>query len=167
MNEAKPVSEPPNAAPASAPSPVPRQASGSSIADILRNVPILPPHLRQPEPTPKVEVLNPALDEGDLKLSLNVVINGRQIRIMDCDFTTTACGGLNAKNRGIVFQCLENLTDQARQAAAIKLNSALPLAEPSHDEMQHGDSGMIDAKAMNGPLPQDGGNHLLNGAPRY
>ena len=66
------------------PSPAPEQVNGSSIADRLRNVPVLPLHLREPEPTPKVEVLNPGLDESDLKLTLNVTIDGRTIRIMDC-----------------------------------------------------------------------------------
>jgi hypothetical protein len=167
MNEAKPVNEPPNVTPASSPSPVPKQVSGSSIDDRLRNVSILPRSLMEPEPAPKVEPLNPTLDEGDLKLSLNVVIDGRTIRVMDCNFSTTACGGLDAKNRGLVFQSIERLTDEALQAAAIKLNRAVPLPEPSPDEMQHGDPGLSDSSVVNAARAQDGMNHLSNGSPRY
>jgi hypothetical protein len=118
-------------------------------------------------PTPKVEPLNPALDEGDLKLSLNIVLDGRTIRIMDCNFTATSCGGLDAKNRGLVFQSIERLADEALQAAALKLNRAVPLPEPSPDEAQQGDPGLIDSSVVNGARTQDGMNHLPNGAPRY
>ncbi len=165
MNEAKPVSETPNVTPASALSPVPKQVSGSSIDDRLRNVSILPRHLREPEPAPKVEVLNPGLDEGDLKLTLNVTIQGRTIPIMNCHFSTTTCGGLDAKNRGLVFQSIERLTDDALQVAAIKLNRAVPLPEPSPDEKQQGDASMIDSRGMDEAPPP--GNHFLNGAPRH
>jgi hypothetical protein len=166
MNEAQQVGETPNPASASAPTPVPAQVNASSTSDKLRSVPILPPHLRGPQPAPKVEPLNPTLDEGDLKLSLNIVIDGRSIRIMDCNFTTTACGGLDPKNRGIVFQCLEQLTDQARQAAAIKINSGVPMPEPSPGEMWQTDPGLSDSSVVE-VRAQDGANHLPNGAPRY
>src|SRR6266567_2555047 len=164
-NAAKPVSEPLTVTPASAPSPAPEQVNGISVKERLRNIPILPPHLREPEPAPKVQVLNPGLDESDLKLSLSVTIHGRTIRIMDCNFSTTACGGLDAKNRGLVFQSIERLTDEVLRAAAIKLNSAVPLPEPSPDEMQHGDPGMIDSTGMDGMPLRRGANHLLNSAP--
>lgn len=167
MNEAKPVSETPNVTPASASSPAPRQVNGSSIDDRLRNVSILPRSLREPEPAPKVQVLNPGLEEGDLKLSLNVTIDGRTIRIMDCNFSAMAFGGLDAKNRGVVFQSIARLTDEALQVAAIKLNRAVPFPEPSPDEMQHADPGLIDSSVVNAARAQDGMNHLPNGAPRY
>jgi uncharacterized protein YjbI with pentapeptide repeats len=158
MNQAEQVGGTPNAAPASASSAM--RANGNSTKMDLSNVPLLPRHLREADPTPKVELLNPTLDEADLKLSLNVTINGRTIRIMDCNFSTTACGGLDPKNRGIVFQSIERLADEALQAAAIKLNAAAPVPEPSDEEIENGDGhDMTDGGQMNGHC-----NRLTNGA---
>src|SRR5712691_439884 len=80
-------------------SPAPGKSNGSKHFP-FDNISILPPSMRQPEPVPKVQVVDATLQEGDLKVRINVEIHGRSLRIMDGKFETTICEGIDGKNRG-------------------------------------------------------------------
>ncbi len=74
-------------------SPAAGQVNGSknfAFANIL----ILPAAMRQAETAPKVQVVDASLQEGDLKVRINVEIHGTNLRIMDCSFDTNICGGI-------------------------------------------------------------------------
>ncbi len=106
----------------------------------LEHIAILPAHMRQPEGAPRVEVVDAALAEGDLKVRVKVEIHGHNIHIMDCDFEAIVCGGMDGKNRGTFCQSLEGLLDHARRSVAVKVNSTLPVTPPTADEIEDGNN---------------------------
>ena len=119
-------------------SPVPGKSNGGKHFP-FDDIPILPRSMRQPE-VPKVQIVDATLQEGDLKVRLNVEIHGRSLRIMDGKFETTICGGIDGRNRGILIQSLEALLEHVQRSVATKVNSALPVEAPTSDEIDGDDN---------------------------
>lgn len=133
MND-QPAGQTATDAPEPTPTRAPAQTNGME-PDSLENVPLLPPHMRQPEPKPQVRV-DADLEEGDLKVHLNVEIHSKNIRIMDSSFETTVCGGVEGKNRGTFYQSLEGLLEHVQRSVAAKVNSMLPVEAPAANEVE-------------------------------
>src|SRR6266852_2252349 len=81
----------------------------------------------QPGDPPPAPVLDAALNDDDVRISISVNLYGRSINLMeDCEFTSLICGGLAPENRGILFSMVDRLINGVEEGIGARVNAAVP-----------------------------------------
>jgi hypothetical protein len=126
----------------------PRDTNGSKLRD-LQNEPLIPP-TPVAEPTPVI--IDEELDGDDLRLTINVKVNGRSLKIMNAQFNRIVPDGAQGKHRHVFFQTLASVLDEMRTTVAIKTNSKLPV-EPFPKDGNKNWDGKDFVASDPGPVP--------------
>jgi len=113
--------------------PPPARTNGSTSRD-FQNEPLIPPKQEAALSSP---VIDEELEGADLRMTINVKVHGRSLKIMDATFNRVVPEGGDSKHRHVYFQTLASILDEVKMTVAIKTNSKLPI-EPFPKDAKKG-----------------------------